>query len=747
MSSAPAAAAASTARTVASAVLRVQMALLDGAAATNEPLLHAAASALLSRADYDDVVTERAIADACGNPACPNPLPPPAAASSAGPRFHISLREHRVYDLEEARKFCSERCLVASAALAASLPHDRPYGVPPHRLDALVALVEGGGAGDGGGGGGGLGFRAADGKGEGEGRKVEIREKEVAGAGEVTLQDWVGPSDAIEGYVPRRERAAGGQKPEAKQREVYGPEQSRTENVDSTNVAPGEDGITSSSSLLGTHVTSEVIAERISNMVLSGNTETPRNKTTKTPAKMLEQEEENNILSSCVSDSIAKQLEDIVLEEKKVSKKKKASKSPSRGHKSKSRTRPAGSDGHVVDFTSTIMIGDASTNLEQRITNQYNYLPNSVLADNHPSSSQSAPKDSTQAYAEQLCEEFSTAVNIGKDGTSNENTRPALKSSLKVARSKSGNQSVTWADKNGSVLETSKAYESPSSTIKQYEEGIDSSLRRASAEACAAALVEAAEAISSGTSEVEDAVSKAGIIILPDTLDQKEHNNAKNTGGGDDHEIDRDVVKWPKKPVLLDTDMFEVDDSWHDTPPEGFSLTLSAFGTMWGTLFGWISRSSLAYVYGLDGGSVEELLIANGREYLEKIVLKDGHSSEIRRALDSCFCNAVPVLISNLRLQIPVSKLEITLGYLIDTMSFVDALPSLRSRQWQVVVLVMLDALSVHRLPAIAPAISNSKLVQKFLNAAQISREEYDSMVELCLPFGRSIQASTPVQI
>lgn len=58
-------------------------------------------------------------------------------------------------------------------------------------------------------------------------------------------------------------------------------------------------------------------------------------------------------------------------------------------------------------------------------------------------------------------------------------------------------------------------------------------------------------------------------------LNQKEYDNAKNTGGDDDPEIDRDVIKWPKKPLLLDTDMFEVDDSWHDTPPEGFSLTVS----------------------------------------------------------------------------------------------------------------------------------------------------------------------------
>ncbi|ONM23696.1 MMS19 nucleotide excision repair protein-like protein [Zea mays] len=44
----------------------------------------------------------------------------------------------------------------------------------------------------------------------------------------------------------------------------------------------------------------------------------------------------------------------------------------------------------------------------------------------------------------------------------------------------------------------------------------------------------------------------------------------------DDPEIDKDVIKWPKKPVLLDTDLCEVDDCWHDTPLDGFSLNLYA---------------------------------------------------------------------------------------------------------------------------------------------------------------------------
>lgn len=73
-------------------------------------------------------------------------------------------------------------------------------------------------------------------------------------------------------------------------------------------------------------------------------------------------------------------------------------------------------------------------------------------------------------------------------------------------------------------------------------------------------------------------VSKAGIIILPDMVNQQQYNNDydndKDAGENEIFEIDRGVVKWPKKTVLLDTDMFDVDDSWHDTPPEGFSLTV-----------------------------------------------------------------------------------------------------------------------------------------------------------------------------
>jgi len=47
-------------------------------------------------------------------------------------------------------------------------------------------------------------------------------------------------------------------------------------------------------------------------------------------------------------------------------------------------------------------------------------------------------------------------------------------------------------------------------------------------------------------------------------------------------------------------------------------------------------------------------------------------------------------------------------------MSFVDALPSFKMKQWQVIVLLFVEALSVHRLPSLAPQMtSRSMLLHK----------------------------------
>lgn len=69
----------------------------------------------------------------------------------------------------------------------------------------------------------------------------------------------------------------------------------------------------------------------------------------------------------------------------------------------------------------------------------------------------------------------------------------------------------------------------------------------------------------------ECSVSDAGLIILPPAHDVEEEVSLEDLKTV---EIDVDTVKWPRKPGISTSDLFDSNDSWFDAPPEGFSLTV-----------------------------------------------------------------------------------------------------------------------------------------------------------------------------
>lgn len=177
--------------TVKDAVLKLQFSLLEGIKHERQLL---AAGSLLSRNDYNDVVTERTVGNMCGYPLCTNSLPSERPRKG---RYRISLKEHKVYDLQETYMYCSSDCLINSRAFAANLQDERSSTLNPAKLNQLLKLFEGlsldsavdmGKSGD-------LGL--AD---------LKIQEKTVREAGEVSLEEWIGPTNAIDGYVPRRDK-------------------------------------------------------------------------------------------------------------------------------------------------------------------------------------------------------------------------------------------------------------------------------------------------------------------------------------------------------------------------------------------------------------------------------------------------------------------------------------------------------------------------------------------------------------
>lgn len=643
------------------AVYRLQLFLLEGIQDENKLF---AAGSVMSQSDYQDVVTERSIANLCGYPLCGNSLPSERPRKG---RYRISLKEHKVYDLHETYMYCSTSCVVNSRAFAASLQEERTSTLNPVKLNEILRLFEG------------LSLEESRGgfgkNSDLELSKLRIEEKTDTRSGEVSLEEWIGPSNAIEGYVPLKDSSFNIQ--QARNLE-------KGHKSEHAYIQPTKDKFFNDMDFTSTLIIQDVYS-------ISKSPDLERSisshKSDKQKGKMKHKD---------MKDDESTELEGrVVSVGNKIEKK---------GNKlDKAPRRPAMND----------YLGDLSNDMHEKL----------VISDSFSGScGNDLNKNTSEAASEFQAERASSS------------TANMLKSSLKSTVLKKGTRSVTWADEkvdgNSSktlcefreLEDTKNIFSGPESAVTEVNED---PYRFASAEACARALSKAAEAVASGDADTSDAVDEAGIVVLPqvdvDMLDSKTN-----------------VVKWPTKSGLLNSDLLDPDDSWYDTPPEGFSLNLSPFATMFMALFAWISSSSLAYIYGHDESLHEDYLYINGREYPRKVFSTDGRSLEIKQALAGCLARALPGLVADLRLPMPLSTLEKEMDQLLDTMSFMDPLPPFRMKQWQLLVFLFLDALSVCRIPALTPYMTGRRiLLPKVLEGAQISAEEYEIMKDLIIPLGR----------
>lgn len=93
--------------------------------------------------------------------------------------------------------YCSSDCLVNSRAFSGVLKEERCSALDSAKIQAVLSLFEVSGLEDevGSGKDGDLGLSG-----------LKIEEKMETHVGEVPMEQWAGPSNAIEGYVPQRER-------------------------------------------------------------------------------------------------------------------------------------------------------------------------------------------------------------------------------------------------------------------------------------------------------------------------------------------------------------------------------------------------------------------------------------------------------------------------------------------------------------------------------------------------------------
>ncbi|KAK7282529.1 hypothetical protein RIF29_11386 [Crotalaria pallida] len=613
--------------------------------------------------------------------------------------------------------YCSSDCVVNSKAFAASLQDERCSVLDPEKLNNVLRLF------------GDMNVEPVENLGK-DGdlglANLKIEEKTETSTGEVSLEQWVGPSNAIEGYV-------------LKQRDSNSKRSSRKNIKKGSQATHGK--LTADKNLIYNEMdfTSTIIMQDEYSKVPSGQSETTADNQIK-PTAVIE-------LPKRVCSKVGRVDGDSIQE--------------------LSSTFKTGLNLNTSEKEKELKVKEVANSSEVVLKSSLNPSGKKKVAHAVPTSERQCDVEQNDSERKSIHlkgetsgaavnDDASTstfdAINVEEEfqaekATGSCKTKP--KSSLKSLGEKKLNRSVTWADEkinsSGSKdlceFKEFAGIKKESDLVGNMDAADDEDiLRRASAEACAVALSQASEAVVSRDSDVINAVSKAGIIILPPPHDAVDEGTEEDV---DMLETNSVTLKWPRKPGLSDIDVFESDDSWYDPPPEGFSLTLSPFATMWNALFSWISSSSLAYLYGRDESFHEEYLSINGREYPRKIVLTDGRSSEIKQTLASCLARALPSLVVELRLPIPISTLEQAVVRLLDTMSFVDPIPAFRTRQWQLVALLFIDALSVCRIPALISYMTDRRaLFHKVLNGTQLGLEEYEVLKDHIVPLGRAPQFS-----
>lgn len=673
-----------------SSIYAVQLGLLEGIS-TDEQLK--AAGRVLTQSEYADVVTERTIVNLCGYPLCKHPLPESFPRKG---RYRISLREHKVYDLQETRLFCSTDCLMSSQSFAASLALDRDLDAGTSELAAAfqnLALHDslqdvhhqdyGSSA---------IPLAMEDDEEtapqqqqqQDPGTFLLIREQN-----QVRVEEFhtSGPSDAIEGYLPQKEyRQTHPKKPSDDEGDKKASAFSRHE------VKPLEEEGSSSFSGKKQMLKGGSSLRKLASSGKAKDSCSSTRKPKDTPTVS------QNSFTSCILVDEGKPTELAAAKESGGSTKPKDSSSFSEN-----------------SFTSCILVDEkamafAAGQQRQKKQNRVSWADHNNM------------KLVEEAPASSICSSSWAAEGSLGARVQTETEQDGVLGSLSL---KSG--AILVEEVSELLPNWMDSFEDQGSRGQQDFDPRNDKLE--CAKALVAALTEAAEAVSHGEAESDEAVARAGISIM-----SKSHGELSI-------QLSNHPVEESKGEEGVPVNQLEdVDERncWYSAPPKNFKPELSLFGTMWMALDEWISAASIAHVYGRDSSEEDNFSSINGKEYLRQATIGNGISVEIERTLSGCISRALPGLVEALRLSIPVSTLEQALGRLLRTMSLVNALPPLSSKQWQVVVMLLLDALSVHRLPVLRTRLLNSRLqLHKVLDSSNITEAEYEVFRDLILPMGR----------
>ncbi|DBA66827.1 TPA: hypothetical protein ACH3X2_001963 [Trebouxia sp. C0005] len=165
--------------------------------------------------------------------------------------------------------------------------------------------------------------------------------------------------------------------------------------------------------------------------------------------------------------------------------------------------------------------------------------------------------------------------------------------------------------------------------------------------------------------------------------------------------------------------------TWLEDPPKDFRMEMSPFGAIYTLLESWPTESTRAYLVSEDGAD---------RQLRQSQLL--GTSQQMLKTMSTIFARVVPSIVREMQIRVPRSTVEKHLYEVLASMYFPTPIPAIKDTQWQIVVLVLMKALSLHRIPALQDILESRHglaALDKLLKSQEFSSEMFDALLEVLL--------------
>ncbi|KAL0032891.1 hypothetical protein WJX77_005051 [Trebouxia sp. C0004] len=193
--------------------------------------------------------------------------------------------------------------------------------------------------------------------------------------------------------------------------------------------------------------------------------------------------------------------------------------------------------------------------------------------------------------------------------------------------------------------------------------------------------------------------------------DYREQPDKDQSSSSDDGVDDQDSELHAEEPISDDEDDFRME--------------MSPFGAIYTLLESWPTESTRAYLASEDCAD---------RQLRQSQIL--GTSQQMLKTMSTIFARVVPSIVRQMRVCVPRSTVEKHLYELLASMHFPTPIPAIKDTQWQVVVLVLMKALSLHRIPALQDTLESRHglaALDKLLKSQEFSSEMFDALLEVLL--------------